>query len=214
MIANIRRRIGGANVTDVSNADLTEYLTAGLEWLAESLHYRCVTWEHLGMTASQQEYPLPEDMLLPVFVEWNGNRLTPSSIYTWDRSGTKWRGATAATPREYAIFARKLILMPPPSSDAITTDSALTMRYIASAEPLGEGGVPGLTDGEQRLACYHAAWEYLVNHPSEENMARAGGYRTLIEKFEAEARRRRTQPHDNEFAPGFKPAVSRIGAAR
>lgn len=173
LVSHLRERVGSPSVDTVSERRLREYLASALEWLAGELEFHVRTLpDALSLTAETYEYPLPADCLRVLWLEWNETKLEPGSVASWVRDGRDWRNATAGNPTGYAVEGRQLVLYPPPSSDAVTTDGAVTLSYLATSPGVDASGVPGLTNTDLWCAVYAAAIEYLGNHPTDENQAR------------------------------------------
>lgn len=214
LYADMRERIGGLNPQEVSDRVLALYLTTALETLASELEYSYTTdTTTIALVADTQEYTLPATLNFLLWVEWNDKRLTPKSTFDWDRSGVDWRGADSGTPSEYAVQGRKLIFNPPPDSDAVTDDSAATIRYIAASAGYTTSGATNMADQDTLLAVYLAAAEWLGMHPSNENLARKA---TLDERIALMLPRAKKRNKNAAF--GFQPQVivetRRSGAAR
>lgn len=210
----VRQNIGRPLKNAVEDKEIDGYVLSALDWLAGEIPDFQTRTDSTGMglVASQAEYPLPGDVLEIIFVEWNGNKLEPRSIWEWDRLGTDYRGATASNPTEFAIQGRNLVLYPPPSSTAITTAPNLVVRYIATPG-LTPAGVVGLSDADQRVVAYRAAWEYLLTHPSEANAALAQGVGRLLADTLPQAQRRAADMAQ-DHAPRFIPLVRREDPSR
>lgn len=214
ILSEFRNLIGSPDVRTVSADDLRRRYHSQLEWLAGELRYAVrVDERSLGLVASEQDLPLPRDAGQLLWVEYNGTALTPATVAEWVRDGTDWRGATAGTPREYAVQARTLILYPKPSSAAVTTDSLLSFAYIQAAPELQASGTPLLSDQDVWLAIYAAAGEWLGLHPSQENLIRRQVCETELQKRLPQARMRHQQPVRNHN-PRQKFATRRTGTAR
>lgn len=212
--SNFRRMIGNPETTEVSDRDTDEYLASAADFLASELKDLFTTeTQMLALTAGEQELPLPPDLGWVLFVEWNATRLTPSSHFQWDREGTAYRTATSGNPAEFAVYDRKLILMPPPSAAAITTDGNLTIRYIGTAKSLTATGMPGFGNFEVRLWLWEAAYEYLVLHPSDVNQARAQACLGQVQRLLPAAQERARRPIEDQ-APQWWPRTRRLGGAR
>jgi hypothetical protein len=210
----VRRKCGGLGQNEVSDRELEPYVIAALEWLADELKYRVVTEPNaIALTASQFDYPVPDDLLEMIQVFWNGKPLKAMSVDAWDRVHTDWRHATGGNPTEYAIEGRRLFVTPPPSAAAVTSDSTLEIRYVASPSIIPPGGPKELTAPDLRLASWEAAYEWLVIHPSDENNLRAQGCATQIPRLLKGAKHRAQAPTRNH-RPRFRPNVYRSGAAR
>src|ERR1051326_4134493 len=212
--SNLRRMIGNPAVNETSPRDLDDYIASAADWLATVLknQYRTET-ALLGLVLDQQELPLPDDLGWVLFAEWNATRLTPSSHFQWDRNGTTYRTASSGNPSEFAVYERKLILMPPPSATAITTDGDVTIRYIATAAALSAAGIGGIGDFDMRLMLWDAAYEYLGLYPSDENQARAVFCKSQRDELLPAALERSRKPIEDQ-APQWWPKVTRMGAAR
>jgi hypothetical protein len=203
---------------EVSDRLLDSCLADALSWLASELKYDIRTNEQIGLTAGQFEYPLPQDLSHVIWIEWNGKVLDPTSTYLVNATGGSWREQDAnATLSEYAIQGRKLILLPPPSAAAITTDPYLSWRYIASGGEMGESGVPGLSDLDLQIARYQAACNWLTDHITAENLtvfqAKIAAYTEMIARLLPNAKRRNNSP-DVTYFPSWRLDHGRDGAAR
>lgn len=212
--SDLRQLIGSPGPNETTDAFLEPYVEGALEWLCAELRYRVVTeTQAIGLVASQIDYPLPDDVMTLIRVEWNGNRLPPSSVFSWDRVSTNWPEETAGNPKEYALLGRRLYLLPPPSSSAVSTDGFLTLRYFAGPAGIGANGPFELDPVARRLALWEAALEYCISHPSDENQARAGAYGAQITRLLPGARDRATLPAE-DFRPRIFVSTGRRGAAR
>lgn len=212
--SELRELIGDPSKAEVDDERLQRYLLSAAEWLASELRAFIRTDEQsLALVANQQEYLLPTDVEWLLWIEYNGDRLTPASTNLWVRDSTDWRGETAGTPTEFAVEGRNLILRPKPSAAAIVTDAALSYRYMSSAPSLTASGAPGLSDLDQRLALYEAALEYAGTHPSEENAARAQFYGQQIARLLPAAKARAENRLEN-YIPEFTVHTSRRGGGR
>lgn len=215
LYADVRQQIGGPHLNTITDADLEGYVQGALRWIAGELRLTVRAEPHaIGLVAEQAEYALPSDVAEMIDVEWNDTRLEPTSTYQETLDGGAWRFAEAANPTQYAILGRRLILIPPPSSDAVTTDGFLTIRYVAGPpEPVGPSGQPDLNPVDYDLLVYEAAYRYLLAHPGEESLARSGAYEKQIARLLPGARRR-AQNMIRDFGPRLKGRSYREGAAR
>lgn len=207
------RRLLGVRANEVPDREIDSFLIPAIVWLAEQLKFDIVTDESIGISESQVEVPLPKDLSFMIWVEWNSTRLTPTSPYALDRDNPTWRSQTAATPTQFAIQGRNLILNPPPDSTSITADSTLSWRYISSGNRLPESGVAGLSESDEMLIRYDAAVGWLSAHISDENQAKVAAFSQQIKRRLPEAKRR----WENAITP-FYPSVSvrtyRFGGSR
>ena len=219
VLSQFRRRIGNPPQAEVNDTALLAFLEPHLLWLADELEFNVVTdAQAIGLVASEYLYPLPPRCLYVLWVEWNGSRLTPGSLAAWTRDNVDWRGATAATPAEYAVENRRLVLKPPPGADAITDDAFLALSFVSEAE-MTPAGVNGLSDSDLWAAIYRAAGEWLGMNPGDtaEKMAantmrlRTNG--ALFEQHYRQARQRREKPIATEETR-FRIQTRRRGAAR
>lgn len=211
----IRRYIGGAEVNTVTSEALEEFIDGAMFWLAGELEdFEIVeTSQAIALVAEQRDYPLPLDCSEMILVEWNSNRLMPGSHSEWDRNGTQWRTSEEGNPSEYSVEGRRLWLNPPPSSDAVTADGTLTLRYIAAPGEMGASGPVQLPPLAHDLLCWEAACRWLGTHPSDENAARLQFCQQQIARLLPQARRQSQSPVQ-EHAPRWHPATYRRGAAR
>lgn len=215
LLSHIRERIGAPNKTDISDDRLRGYVVDAAERLAEELESFVRTDETaIALEANVQEYPLPPDILTVLWVEHNNMRLEPVGINELDSGRTNWRNESAGTPRRYAIQGRNLILLPKPSSGAVSDDAILSLRYIASAPEISASGPLTWSEADQWTLIYLAALTFCQVNPSPENQARVPAYTAQVMGRLAEARRRwenTTRFHH----PRFRPETSgRFGAAR
>lgn len=215
LYGNFREVIGSPDPNRITNQRLSTYLVTALEQFAAEMNYLIKEdSDFFLLAADQAEYPLPDEVLSIMWVSWNDLLLDPASTELWDRDGTTWRGATSGDiPQEYAIEGRRLILNPPPTATAITTDPSLTVRYVACQTSIDAAGLPFLSDLDQWLIIYQAAILWCINHASEENALRLQGYQGWIDRQMPGAKRRHENPI-KDFEPGFRPQIDRLGAAR
>lgn len=214
LLGKLRSKIGNPPTTEVTLAELQSHVADALDWLAETLRFRVVTDEQaILLVEDQREYPLPTQMIRLIWAEWNTNRLTPTSTYRNEREGSNWRSVSSANPSEYAIEGRNLLLIPPPSDDAISTAGTIALRYIAAPDEMGPDGDASLWQSEYQLVIHKAAIRWLQEHPSQENALRIQEYKTELEELLGPAKRRRMNPHDN-YQPGMAVSTNRQGAAR
>jgi len=213
LYAELRELIGNPDANDVTNKQLDSMLVPALEWLAVKLDYSIYTDTRFQIIADKGEYLLPQTFGSMIFVEHNSIRLTPSSIFEWQRDGTDYRNSDSGTPREYAIRNRNLVLFPVPATADVTTDPYLTIQYIGSARPLDAGGAPGLSELDCQLLILRAAVRYCRTHPSEENAFKINGYNEEIAEL-LPAARDRAQNAIEEYEPSLAVEVDRYRGAR
>lgn len=214
LYADFRRKIGGKLRTEVIDSDADSYLDSATEWLAAQLKWRVGTdTQSLALVADQQELQLPDDLIEVIFIEWNSKRLTPGSVYGWDRVGTDWRGATSAALSEFAIQGRKLVLNPPPDDDAIEDDPTLTLRGVFMPEKVSVAGPVDVAPLDARLIAWKAAQQWLKVNTSQENYARAQAYQSEIDPLLKSARKN-AQKMIRDYQPRFRWRSYRNGAAR
>lgn len=215
LLGNLRELIGNPATTETNDKQLLSHVNASLAWMAEVLRYRIVTDEQaIALVASQRAYPLPSQFSRMLWAEWSDTRLEPTSTFRTEKQGTDWRSTTAADVlTEYAIEGREVIFIPPPSSDAVSTDGYVAMRYIAAPEDIGPDGSGGLWELDYQIVLYKAAIRWLRSHPSDVNIARLQGYKEELGELVGAAKRRRMNPHET-YQPGLLVSVTRQGAAR
>lgn len=212
--SSLRELIGNPDVNDVTNKQLDAMIVPALEWLAVKLEYAIYTDSSFQLRADVSEYTLPQDFGILVFAEWNSLRLIPASVYEWQRSGTDYRNADSVSSlREFAIRGRKLILFPPPSSTAITTDPFMTIQYIGSAPMMDSSGTPQLSNLDQELLVLRAGVRYCRTHPSDENLVKIREYSLEIDEL-LPAARKRAQNAIAEYQPTLEIEIDRYRGAR
>jgi hypothetical protein len=214
VLSELRRLIGNPDLTETSDRDLIPYVSSAADWFVSETKnlYRTDTTA-IALVASQREYPLTSDIGWILSVSWNDLKLTPSSQLTWNRDGTTYRTSTAANPSEFAVYDRFLILQPPASASAVTTDGFLEVRSIVTAGPLAAGGIRGIADFDMRVVLHEAAYEYLALHPSPENDARAKFCLAQTARLLPAARERAERPVE-DWGAQFVPQVRRQGGSR
>ena len=216
LLAEIRERVGRPTVLEVDNLRLMEsYVEPAYDWLAGELGF--VVREDataIALTAGQIEYPLTPNLLSVLWVKWSTIRLTPSSLTSRDRDQDNWQALSSGTPSEYAIQGRKIALLPPPSAAAVTTSAYLTMRYLATPDPMGADGPQDLSRLDQWLVADKAALLWCENNISDENVARVQLYQRRVEEGLTTAKQRWANPtkhYNPEFVvdTSFRQATAR-----
>ena len=213
LYSELRDLIGNPDPNDVTNKMLESAIVPALERLAVELNYNVQTDVQFPLIAETREYQLSDNFSYIVYIEWNDVRLVPSSIYQWEIEGSRYPSVTSSNPREYAVFGRRLILNPPASAGAVSTDGFLAVQYIASSPVIDGGGVPGLGNLDMQLVLYYAAIRFLRARPSEENLARISGYMEETAVL-LPAARKRAQNMLESYSPHFNPTIDRYRGAR
>lgn len=219
MYSALRLRIGNPPLRDVTDEHLHDFLTRGLEWLAVELRYSVTsTSSALTLVAGTQEYTLPADLMMLLFVEHNGKSLTPRTVMEWEREGTDWRNADAGTPREYAVLGRSIIFYPKPDATAVSDDSSPLIRYYAASPGLDADsattGTPSLGDADQMLAVYHAAFEWLGLFPERDPTGRMQQTNATLLQQLLPAAKERAEKRIADLYPSMWVETGRGGAAR
>lgn len=163
MHAVFRQLTGNPPERDVSRRTIQRHLQNGVNWVASELEIpKRTDTTTFALVADQFEgYLLPSEALQVQEVMWNGRHVDYTSIEEWRRDRVAWRTATSGDPREVAVDGREMIVYPPPSAGAISTDANLVVRYLSSTFLITDGGVPGFGDADVLLAIYAAAQEWL-----------------------------------------------------
>lgn len=211
--AALRELIGNPDPNDVSNRQLDAMLVPALEWLAVKLDYAIYTDKTFPLRAEVIEYSLPPDFGSMIYVEWNTNRLLPSSIYEWQRDRVDYANADAGSLSEYAIRGRTLLLYPSPTSAVVSSDPYLTIQYLGSAAMMDSSGTPQLSNLDQELLVLRAAVRYCRTHPSEENAFKIKEYNEEIMEL-LPAARDRAQNAIEDYEPSIHVDVDRYRGAR
>ena len=198
---------------------LLEHLRNGLETWADQLEYKRDT-RTITLTAGVQEYNLPADFMLMVWVEHNNIMLTPRTTFEWELRGTDWRDVDDDTPTEYAVEGRKFILTPAPDADAITDSAVADYRMIISPGGLDSQGASWLSDADTRLALMYAALEWCESNPDHPqhpethgNNARAASLLRRIGEALPPAKKRQHEPIE-DHAGSMQMTTYRSGMAR
>lgn len=191
LLGRLRERIGGPDRGEVSNDRLQEYVSLALVRLADELEFRVIEDDTtLALVAGQRDYPLPDEVLSVLWVEHADHRLEPVSLTAEDRDRSNWRDQEGGSPTRFAVRGRRLYLLPPPDSAAVTEGGTLSYSYVATPAEMGPQGPTGLSDSDQWLLVYLAAYEWCKSNPSEMNTARLQGYGETIGGMMATARKR------------------------
>ena len=173
IFSNLRSRIGNPTPNEYSDIDLQKTMEPHLCWFASEMGMPIIPALTLPLTADEYSIALPQDCDQLLWVEWNGKRLEPASINRWVRDGVTWRQDASNEPRSYAVQDRKIILNPPPSSDAISTDANLTIAYVGVTAELSATGIAGLTDGDLWCVILRTAADFLGLHPGKNDQETA-----------------------------------------
>lgn len=214
MLAFTRRLIGSPDVNDVSDRNLLPDLITALEWLAMELKYLIKEDKVITLVADQVNYPLPADLLTIIWLSYNNNKVVAASTWMWDRDGTDWRAPASGTPSTFAVQGRELFLNPSPSSAIMAANPVMRLRYVAAPVRIERGGPVGLSEMDARLACYQAAALWCMSHPQDPaNGQRKADYEAWVLGELPKAKQRAHNPIE-DFLPGFRPRVGRLGAAR
>lgn len=222
LLLSMRKRIGNPDLRDAPDRELTDFLQHAYEWAAAEFDLVVTTdTTTLALVADTQEYTYPSDLLVVLWVEWNGSRLTPKTVFEWDRSGVDWRGAESGTPREFALQGRKLILYPKPNAAAVASDSAATVRYYAQGGALATSSTAAtpLGEGDQQLVVERAAWAWNSLRAGDEKpvgpaaAARARANEAAFTQLLVQAKRRWHQQIAAHQSP-LAVTTRRNGAAR
>ena len=215
LLGELRERIGCPSVQDISDRRLMSYVDFANQWLAGELGFHVVTDDYsIVLSSGVSEYPLPSTFLSAIWMEWNGTRLEPVSISARDRDQENWKTLTASNPVNFALQARTVILLPPPSASAVSTDSTVSFRYIASADPVTADGPHGLSENDHWVIVYRAAYEFCISNPSDVNAARAQGYTATISELLERSKQRWANPTEHQFSSFAVDTGARTGGAR
>ncbi len=210
----VRELAGNPDQNAMPDYRLDTAIDRAMQWLSVKLKFERRTDEQsLVLVQDQRYYRLPPDFGWIVWVEWNQNKLTPDSVYRFDRDGVNYRHAVSGRPQQYAVQVRTLILLPPPDAGAITTDPALHYRAVFAARPMSAGGDAHLSEMDTNLLGYVATLEALAIRPSDENTVRIQFCEKRIEDLLPDALQRAVNPLQ-EYFPGWRPYSSRLGGAR
>lgn len=215
LLGQLRLLVGDPPLNEISDRKLISFVTFAMEWFACEMEHNVIDdTTSLVLTAGQGEYPLPATFLVAIWFEHNDIRLEPMSLSAKDRDQEAWQQATSGTPVSYAIQGRKVSFHPPPDSSAVSTDSIVSYRYVASATALGPQGPQGLSEADQWLLIYRAARDFCVANPSDMNMARIAGYDGTVAEMLLRSKQRWLNPTRHQH-PQFKPWTGgRSGGAR
>jgi hypothetical protein len=208
---NLRVKLGSPDPNEVPDRELATHMGFGARQLAAKLRY-VVRREQFSLTADVTEYPLPEDVLQVISVDWNSRNLDPTSLYKLDRQSGTWRHQSSANPREYFVFGRVLTLVPAPSSSAITTASVMHVQYIGAPDERRSGAL-ALSDVDQDYLILESAISYLMANRNDANERRLADYKEERIELRRDARKR----HQNalrEYRRNYAPEVTRYGGSR
>lgn len=177
MVYQFRELCGGVAETTVSDRAIVDvHLANGVRMAAAAVGLtRRTDTTQFALQAGVFEYALPSSFMQIQEVMWNSQHVAYTSIEEWRRAHVNWRTPTAGLPREVSVDGRQLILLPAPSSDAVSADPVLLVRYTASVTEITPEGVPGFGDAEVMLAVEMAALRYMSTNN------RGGMYTPIIQ---------------------------------
>ena len=182
-----RQYLGDPGVDAVPDRNLWPFVVSGLERLVGEFQDTALKTETgFLLVAGTYSYPLPVDCRRLAFVEWNGGRLLPASRHKWAREKTDYLNAASGNPTEYIQQNQDLLLTPPPSAAAITTDPNLTLCYLRHTRERPSAESDSFSDSDLRCALRWAAIDYLGMYPGQdkatmfERQARKQGHEAML----------------------------------
>lgn len=123
----------------------------------------------LTLTEDTYAYDLPSDCQEVEAVWWNDTPLRLVSLEWLDENDENWRDTdNSGTPLYYAVDKGmgKIYITPAPDSDAITTASTATLKYIYKSTALptdGTGSVSTPTEWDD-IYIHYALWQIAENY--------------------------------------------------
>lgn len=173
-LAELRLRVGDMSPNATTQDTLRRFYASALERLAQKLKWNIPLPTTLTIPAQEYRIPMPDDLMQILWVECNGNRITPDSVNRWIRDRVQYGVSTvqATTPSLYAMQGRRLLFYP-----VFSADTEIVLSYIAHSPRLQPGGITGLPWADLMVAVYDAAAEYLSYFPGDtpEAQAKAAG---------------------------------------
>ncbi len=180
----VRQYSGNPSVNQVPDRELDLFIRPALVWLANVLRWvEVITDNSLALSTGQAEYPLPRGFAWLIWVEMNGQILTPTTTFALNARGGDWRTTPNALPTQCAIEGRTLILNPAPDAATVAAYPTFAWRYIGTGDDLVASGTPELSEMDQQLVYMQSASSWLEAHPSDENQIRIQNYARKIESL-------------------------------
>lgn len=163
-LAELRLRVGDMSPNATTQDTLRRFFASALEDLADKLKWNIPLPTTLTIPAQEYRVPMPDDLMQILWVECNGNRVTPDSVNRWIRDRVQYGVTTvqATTPQAYAMQGRRLLFYP-----VFAAETEITLSYIAHGGELTPGAIPGLPWADLMVAVYYAAAEYLAFFPGD-----------------------------------------------
>lgn len=159
-----REWTGEFSTTRIPNTAMNRYLQSGLVELNRILGYAFAD-DTVALVAGTQEYTQPEGTVEVVFIEHGGKRLEKVDLEEWEGLGKEWRNLPASTPKQFAHYGNKLVLIPEPDAAAVAASSTITVRFLRSPRDINTYGPEGLEEPEWRTAVRWGAMEFAAAHP-------------------------------------------------
>ena len=157
-----RSFINEEDTSRLSDTVLDYHLQSALEAFNRRVGYKFADdTSTITIVNGTQEYALPATVQEIWWAEWNSTMLDKGDIREWrSKSDTAaWRNQSGS-PEEYAVYGRKFVLRPKPNAAAVTLDSTVTIRYIASAGAFADAELAFIPDEDHRILGYYAAAEW------------------------------------------------------
>jgi hypothetical protein len=187
MISLWREWTGEFSTTRIPDTVVNRYLQSGAIELNRRIGYAFAD-DTITLVAGTQEYTQPTGTIEVVFIEHNGKRLEKVDLDELDGLGRDWRNQADSTPKAWAHYGNKIVLLPPPDAAAVTASSTLTVRFLRSPRDIGVYGPEGLEEAEWRTVVRWGVQEFAVAHPdSATAQVRSQGFREMFEQAAAGA---------------------------
>lgn len=214
LYANIRELLGDPPPDRLSQRKLQVYVISALEWFAGECKYLVKEDNCLTLVTGQVSYPLPPNVLSVIWLSYNNVKIPPSSTWTWDRDGLRWRAATnQGPPQGYAVQGREVLLNPAPDAGTVAANPVIRMRWFAGPSTAEAENQVGMSELDSQIIVWQAAALYCMSHRSEENDGRKADYENWVQAMLPQAKARAFHPIE-DFDPQWRPKTARTGGAR
>lgn len=162
--ARFRRLTGETDTTAFPQAEVYDYLNAGLEATnAELGYFYKDNLAGIALVAGTQYYALPDDYVEMVWVYHSKDEVKKGDTARWTRDAINWRNERGQL-LEYAIEGQSLVFRKVPNAECVAKAANPTMRYVA-APPDVSTGLSGLLQQDRRIPVYWAVVEFASAHP-------------------------------------------------
>lgn len=140
----------------------------------------------ITLVAGTAEYELPNAFKSVLWNSWQNKPLQEAEQDFLRRRAYWWRSQPEGVPEQYAIWKKKIIVIPTPNAAAVASDDTLLIRANTSPPPFRLNGLAMLSDEWWTLPLYYAAVQWFSS-PMGKNASYAKAFYDLWQARVAEA---------------------------